>query len=150
MNRLVALSCLSLFCLLSLSANGADEAKPLPGNLKLQKGFKHEPLQGIDSIVGKVVRADGFTIQYEIGGLPKPGGLRLGGDFSNRAAEMPADQRTWYKEQQTPSGSVHIAMGKDGNLTVSVPAVGCNLHAKPKTPEDTIDVILLAVSMKAK
>lgn len=150
MLRQPAFPFLAILCglLIAPFAMGADDAKPLPGNVKLLKDYKHEALQGIDSVVGKIVRADGFTVQYEIGAIPKPGGLLLGGSFSNRAATMRPELRTWYKEQATAGGTVHIAMGKDGMLTVSVPEVGANLHAKPKTPEDTIDVILLAVSMK--
>lgn len=130
--------------------HAADEAKPLPGNLKPLKDYKHEPLQGIDSIVGKVVRKDGFTIQYEIGRIPKPGGFALGGDYSNYVARLRPEQVEWTKEQATPGGMVHLALTKEGTLMVSLPAVGANLSAQPKTPEDTVEVILTALSMSAK
>lgn len=128
----------------------ADEPKPLPGNLKPLKDYSHEPLRGIDSVVGKVVRKDGFTIQYEIGPIPKPGAPRFGGSFSDYAVAMRPEERAWFKEQPTPAGMVHIAQSKMGMLIISLPDVGANLTATPKTPEDTVEVILTALSMSLK
>lgn len=149
MNRL---SILALLSVLRFSAGlyAADEAKPLPGNLKLLKDYKHEPLQGIDSVVGKVVRKDGFTIQYEIGRVRKPGGFATGGDYTNYVTALRPEQREWSKEQTTSSGVVHIAQTKDGMLMVSLPEIGVNVTAQPKTPEDTVEVILTAMSMSLK
>ena len=130
--------------------SAADEARPLPGNLKLLKDYRHEPLQGIDSVVGRVVRKDGFTIQYEIGHVPKPGEPRFGGSFSDYAVAMRPEERAWFKEQMTPTGVMHVAQSKAGLLVVSLPSVGANLTANPKSAEDAIEVILTGMSMSAK
>lgn len=150
MHRLLILPLVMLLLTGTTTLHAADEAKPLPGNLKPLKDYKHEPLQGIDSVVGKVVRKDGFTIQYEIGPIPKPGLPRFGGSFTDYAAAMRPEERAWYKEQPTPSGMVHIAQSKAGLLIVSLPDVGANLTATPKTPEDTVEVILTGLSMSLK
>src|SRR5262245_6481631 len=92
---------------------------PAPGGIKLLPGYVHEKLQGIDSIVGRLVKKEGLTIQYEIGAVPKPGGPVFGGSFSDYPKNTPADQRLWYKEQTIGGRDVHLAMLKTKMLLVS-------------------------------
>ena len=60
----------ALACLLTTVATAAGET-PLPGGLAIEllPGYTHQELQGIDSTVGKLVKKDGLTISYEIGGV---------------------------------------------------------------------------------
>ena len=80
------------------------------GGMQLQPGYKHRPLQGIDSIVGEIVKEDGLRIMYEIGSIPKPGGFRLGGQFSDRPKLAPKEQVRWYREHGVSQTYTHLEM----------------------------------------
>jgi hypothetical protein len=136
---------LGTFLLIAASAAPAADAPP-PGNLQLLPGYVHEPLQGIDSVVGRIVKKGGLTIQYEIGRVPKPGGLAIGGDFSNAAIRLPEKNRRWLKQQVVAGQPVDIAYGKDDLLLVSYPKSGVNFTATAKTPEELADVLLMVLT----
>ena len=124
---------------------------PLQGGfeISLLSGYIHEPLQGIDSIVGRIGKKDGLQIQYEMGGIPAPGGLRLGGHFVNQALQVPEKNRLWIKEQKTGGRTVHVAYSKDNRLVVSSASTteGINFHALAKTPGDIADVLLMVLTV---
>lgn len=125
------------------SAAAADERL---GGMQLLAGYTHQRLQGFDSIVGKIRKKNGLQISYEIGSLPKPGGLALGGQFSDRAKKTPKNQLRWYKEQVVNGQPVHLAHRKDGYLLVSFPKQGMNFSAKVTTPEEMIDSLLMILT----
>lgn len=81
--------------------------------MRLLPGFTHQPLQGFDSIGGKIGNKDGLQINYDIGGIPKPGGLRLGCQFSDRPKLTPKKLVRWYREQVVNQQPVHLAYRKD-------------------------------------
>ncbi len=140
------------FALVILGAitNVASAQTPLPGGyeINLLDGYKHEPLQGIDSIVGKLVKKDGPQIQFEIGRISE-GGLRLGGDYVNQAQRVPEADRLWLKEQRTGGRTIHAAYTKDLRLIVSSTgaAEGANFSTIAKTPEDVADVLLMVLTL---
>ncbi|MGE0606739.1 MAG: hypothetical protein AB7O62_06400 [Pirellulales bacterium] len=138
--------------LMGSSATAADDGPvKLPGgfSIALLPGFTHEPLQGIDSIVGQIVQADGLRIQYEMGNIPAPGALRLGGSFVNQALQLPEQNRLWLKEQKAGGRTILVAYGKDLRLIVSSVTAkeGINFHAEAKTPAEVADVLLMVLTL---
>ena len=128
--------------LLTCSAMAAD---PL-GGMRLLPGYKHEPLQGIDSVVGKIVKKDGLEIMYEIGGVVPPGGPRFGGSFTDRPKLTPKDQVRWYREQVVRGQPVHLAYRKDGVLMVSYPKQGMNLSVKVGNADEMAEALLMILT----
>jgi len=125
----------------------ADDApKPPPFGIKLLPGYEHEPKQGFDSIVGVIGKKDGLTIMYEIGRVPKPGGLALGGDFSDRPKQLRPEQREWYKEQVLGGKQMHVALAKDKGLYVSFPESGINFSVTIKSFDELTDALLMICS----
>jgi hypothetical protein len=135
--------------IVSASAAVASAQTPLPGGheIHLLAGYEHQPLQGIDSIVGKIVKKDGLEIMYEIGRVPA-GGFALGGDWSNAAARVPEANRRWLKEQTIGGRKFTIAYGKDDRLTISSAGEkqGINLSAVAKDDEQVAEVVLMGMS----
>ncbi len=118
--------CLTLgTILLGMTATSPALAADAPlAGMRLLPGYKHQPLQGIDSIVGEIKKEDGLRIMYEIGGVVKPGAPRFGGSFSDRPKLAPKDQVRWYLEQTVNGQPVHLAHRKDNVLLVSFPKNG--------------------------
>ena len=114
--------------------------------MRLLPGYVHQPLQGFDSIVGKITKKDGLQINYEIGGIPKPGGLRLGGQFSDRPKLTPKNQVRWYREQIINGQPVHLAYRKDNFLLVSYPKKGINLSVKIRTADEMAEALLMILT----
>ena len=101
--------------LLLLTSAAAPGQTSIGGGFEitLPPGFTHKPLQGIDSIVGKVVTKDGTEVVYDIGPVPAKGGLALGGSYTNQAAGMPEGERAWLKEQTVSGRKFSVAYSKD-------------------------------------
>ena len=116
------------------------------GGMRLLPGYKHQPLQGIDSIVGKIQKEGGLRIMYEIGGLVKPGAPRLGGSFSDRPKRTPKDEIRWYREQVVGGQPVHVAYRKDNVLLVSFPKKGMNLSATVRTADEMAEALLIILT----
>jgi hypothetical protein len=142
-----------LFCLTSgvllliataASPAFADDARI--GGMQLLSGYTHQPLQGFDSIVGKVSKKDGLQISYDIGSIPKPGGLAFGGQFSDRAKKTQKNQLHWYKEQVVNGQPMHVAHRKDGYLLLTFPKKGINFSAKVASTEDVAEVLLMILT----
>ena len=116
------------------------------GGIRLLPGYVHQPLQGFDSIVGKITKKDGLQINYEIGGIPKPGGIRLGGQFSDRPKLTPKNQVRWYREQIVNGQPVHLAYRKDDVLLVSYPKKGMNLSVKLRSADEMAEALLMILT----
>lgn len=116
------------------------------GGMKLLPGYKHQPLQGIDSIVGRIAKEDGLQIMYDIGAVLKPGALRTGGSFSDHPKLTPKDQVRWYKEQTVHGQPVHLAYKKDGYLLVSFPQKGANFSVKVSSDEELAEALLMILT----
>ena len=133
--------------LLSATASSAlSAADARIGGMRLLPGYAHTPLQGFDSIVGKVAKEGGLQISYDIGAIPKPGGLRFGGMFSDRPKNTPKDQVHWYHEQVVNGQPVHLAHRKDNYLIVSYPNKGVNFSVELKTAADMAEALLMILT----
>jgi hypothetical protein len=141
---------LVLACLLAVSSAASGQT-PLPGGfeIRLLPGYTHEPLRGIDSIVGKIAKKDGLQIQYEMGAIPAPGAPRFGGSYVNQALQIPEKERLWSKEQTAGGRKVTVVYSKENMLVVSTASAteGVNFHAVAKTPADVADVLLMALTL---
>lgn len=129
-----------------IAAGPTSAADARLGGMRLLKGYKHQALQGFDSIVGKISKKDGLQISYEIGGLPKPGGLRLGGQFSDRPKLTPKNRVRWYLEQTVNGQPVHLAYRKDNILLVSFPKKGMNFTATVRSADEMAEALLMILT----
>ena len=129
----------------------ADAQTKLSNDLEVEllADYELQPLQGIDSIVGKIVKKDGLTIQYDIGSVPKPGAIQFGGQFVNQAEKYPATETLWKKKQTLAGNDVHIAYTKSNLLIVSqsFQTVGVTFSAEAKNPEEIAEVLLTVLSV---
>jgi hypothetical protein len=130
---------------LSLMTSGVFAADRI-GGMRLLPGYKHQPLQGFDSIVGKIAKEGGLQINYDIGALPKPGGLVLGGSFSDRPKLTPKGNLRWYREQVINGQPVHLAYRKDNILLVSYPKNGVNLSVRIRSAEEMAEALLMILT----
>ncbi len=136
----------SLICLTAAGSVAAADADSAIGGIRLLPGYTHKPLQGFDSIVGEISEKDGLQIRYEIGAIPKPGGLMLGGMFSDRPKSTPKDKLHWYREQVVNGQPVHLAYRKDKVLLVSYPLKGVNFHATIQSTDGFADAMLMLLT----
>lgn len=118
--------------------------------LTLLPDYVHTPLQGIDSIVGRIEKKDGLSVSYEIGGVTPPGAPRFGGSFTNYAAAHPQDKIAWQKTQKVNGRVLHLAYTKDQRLIVSLEFAkeGINLSASAKTPEEITEILLMVATLR--
>ena len=132
------------------SANQPKNASPAavaaPGGMRLLPGYTHKPLRGIDSIVGQIVKDDGWKISYEIGRVSKPGQPMTGGGFRDRPKLTSKAKVRWYREQTVSGQSVHMALCKDNMLLVSFPEKGMNFHATIRSFEQLADAMLMILT----
>ncbi len=133
-----------LVCVTVIGSASAADA-PL-GGIRLLPGYKHRPLQGFDSVVGEISKEGGLRIRYEIGGLPRPGGPQLGGQFSDRPKLTPKDKVRWYHEQTVSGQPVHLAYRKDSVLLVSFPQKGMNLHVTLRSADQMAEALLMILT----
>ena len=139
---------LTSMMLVILCSQVADAADNPPGGMQLLAGYQHQPLQGIDSIVGKIVKPNGLEIFYEIGRVPKPNAqFRLGGDFSDRPKKLSETQRKWYREQMVGGEPVHLAYTKKNVLMVSYPKRGINFHVPVKNADEMAEALLMMLTV---
>jgi hypothetical protein len=132
------------------SANQPKKASPAgvaaPGGMRLLPGYTHKPLRGIDSIVGQIVKDDGWKISYEIGRVSKPGQPMTGGGFRDRPKLTPKAKVLWYREQTVSCQPVHMALCKDNTLLVSFPGKGMNFRATIRSLEQLADAMLMILT----
>lgn len=124
--------------------------RAVPGGMRLLPGYKHLPLQGIDSVIGRIERNGGLQISYEIGHVQAPGEPRLGGSFSNRAKLSPGHETRWYREQTVDGQPVHIAFRKDDILLVSYPDSGMNLATQVADAGEMAEALLMILTYRGE
>src|SRR5215470_3762225 len=61
------LVCMLFWARCPMMAQRELSARPIPGLLRLLPGYEHQPLQGIDSCVGRIWKSGGVEINYDIG-----------------------------------------------------------------------------------
>ncbi|MGD8239572.1 MAG: hypothetical protein PVH68_13515 [Armatimonadota bacterium] len=145
MKQLVSLSPGTLVLCLTVSGHLLAADAP-PGGIRLLPGYEHRPLQGIDSIVGEIRKEGGLRISYEIGGLTKPGGITVGGQFSDRPKLTPRDQVRWYLEQTVNKQPAHLAYRKDSYLLVSFPQKGINFRVMIRSADEMAEALLMILT----
>jgi hypothetical protein len=143
MKNLVVLTCCGFVLGLVSSLDAAEDRL---GGMLLLPGYQHVPLQGFDSVVGQVAKKGELLINYEIGGIVKPGAPRFGGSFTDRPKLAPKESVNWYREQTVAGQSVHLAHRKDGILLVSFPEKGINFSVKAKTSSEMADALLMILT----
>ncbi len=129
---LLALFYFSLPCALA-----DDPASPAPGNIKLLTGYVHEKLQGVDTLVGKISKPDGLTIQYDIG--------YFAGNHA-AAQEKEKEKILWSKDQLIAGHPVKIVLTKDRTLYITFPDSTANFFAKIRSDEDLADMMLMILT----
>ena len=117
--------------------------------IRLLPDYAHEPLRGIDSVVGRIGKKDGLQISYTMGPIPKEGGLRTSGHFANAALLTPEKDRVWFKEQNAGGRKVDATLTKNTGLIVSSVSAteGVNFVAMAKTPGEVADVLLMVLTL---
>jgi hypothetical protein len=137
--------------MLGVTTPGASGQTPLPRGLEitLLPGYTHQPLKGIDSIVGAIVKKDGLRINYTMGPIPAEGGRRTSGHFANAALSIPEKDRLWLKEQNAGGRKVYAVFSEEYGLIVSTVSAteGVNFTAMAKTPGEVADVLLMALTL---
>jgi hypothetical protein len=116
------------------------------GGMRLLPGYKHQPLQGFDSIVGKIEKENGLRINYDIGAIPKPGVPAFGGGFSDRPKLTRKGDVRWYREQVINGQPVHLAHRKDNILMVSYPKQGVNFSVTVRSAAEMADALLMILT----
>ena len=115
-----------LVATLSAAAQKAtSDLSPPPGAIHLPEGFRHERLQGIDTEVGRISKAGGLIIEYDIG--------RLAGNY---AKQVEKGDRQWTIEQTINGQPVMIVKSKDGKVTATFAKLSANFWAKVSGEED--------------
>jgi hypothetical protein len=117
----------------------ATKTDPPPGSIQLLPGYIHKKEQGIDTAVGKIYKARGVTISYDIGGLA---GRTISPEDKSSYA--------WYKEQTINNQTVRIAMSRDRELVVTFVEASANFRTVVRTNEDLADVLLMLLTYKAR
>jgi|GEM_PF-3779145 len=116
------------------------------GGMRLLPGYQHQPMQGHDSIVGRIIKTGGLEIGYEIGRVTEPGTVRTGGSFQDRPKKMPKDHVRWYSEQVVDGQPMHVAYRKDKILFVSFPNKGINFSAKISNADEMADMLMMIMT----
>lgn len=150
-HALRVVSCTALFFALTAAAFGQTS---IGGGYEvtLPDGWTFERQQGRDSIVGKLVSQEGQAISFEIGVLVEGGRPRVGGGYSDHAAAVPEDKRTWFKEQTIAGRKFSVVYTAEQRLTISSAGTrkGVNFHTTAKTPGEVADALLIALSTVEK
>ena len=106
--------------------------------MRLLPDYRLQPLQGMDSIVGQISKPDGLTIQYEIGRIPKPDRVGMGGDFSDQPLLIPTARREWYKEQtiggEPQSATDDLSRGEAQRTQCQLDETIASLRGDHRTP----------------
>ncbi len=117
----------------------ATKTDPPPGSIQLLPGYIHKKEQGFDTSVGKIYKARGLTISYDIGGLA-----------GRTVTPEDKSEYAWYKEQTINNQTVRIAMSRERALVVTFVESSANFTAVVRTNEDITDVLLMVLTYKPK
>ncbi|GMW01381.1 MAG: hypothetical protein AMXMBFR84_25180 [Candidatus Hydrogenedentota bacterium] len=112
----------------------ADTTGTLPGSTRMLPGYIHEPLQGIDSRVGRIVKRGACTIHYDIGGM------------SGNYAQSAKKEALWYKEALFNGQPAQNSFKSDKTLIVSFPRSSANFYTTISREEDVVDFLLTTMT----
>ena len=137
--RALITSIIILVTTLSATAQKApSDPSPPPGAIRLPEDFRHERLQGIDTAVGRISKAGGLTIEYDIGGLA-----------GNYAKGIEKNDRQWTIKQTINGQPVEIVKSKDGKVTATFTKVSANFWAKVTSEEDLAAFLAIVLTYPA-
>lgn len=111
---------------------------PTPGNIRLLEGYTHNPLQGIDSIVGNFSKNGGILIRYDIG--------ETAGFYTDYCNYQNACQ--WIKKQMINNREVRIALTAENRILATFPQDYANFFADTNSPENVSDFLLMIMTYK--
>lgn len=126
----------TLNMILCAALSFAQTPEGFPGNIQILPGYQHQRLRGIDSVVGRISRKDGLTIQYDVGSAA--------GNYAEKAKE----DCKWFKEQTLSGNPVQIALKKNNELVVTFPDSSANFVSSIRNEEDITDVLLMVLTYK--
>jgi hypothetical protein len=123
-----------------------SEAKPLdvqavnaaPGGITLLPGYHAVQRPGPDTSEGRIARAKGLTIDYN---LTCETGSYV--DIARRDVKL-----LWSREQQVDGQPVQIAMTTNKILYVSYPRTRANFWTKVKSDQDLTDALLMLLTYR--
>ena len=115
---------------------------PPPGHVRLLPGFDYTVDPTYDARWGKIFKKDGVEISWSDGFVVDEV------EHSEKAGDV-----VWRKEQDVGGIRYHVALRKDGTVVISAGttafSVGCtNFSAKPTTPEQFAELMLVALSCR--
>jgi hypothetical protein len=124
-----------------------------PGAIVLLSGYKHQKLQGNDSLPGRIWKDNGLEIEYDIGGLT--------GNFAEQVLSPTSPRKpAWSKEQIIRGMRVVTVLTTDRRLIVTFSALPtglgkgrpggwdqpANFTAKVNSDEDIADMLLMIMT----
>lgn len=135
---------------MTCSAASGQTQLPHGFEIRLLPGYVHQPLQGIDSLVGKISKNGGLEIEYEMGPVPEKGAPITGGSFFNQALKVPEERRLWMKEQMVDGQNFSLAYSKDRRLLISTSSAtqGINFSARAESADEITDVLLMVLTFR--
>jgi hypothetical protein len=129
-------ACAALVAVASFCAGGNQgENTPAPGGMTLLPGYKHEKGKGIDTRVGKMLKPDGLTINYDIG---RPAG--------NHVKNWAKNNALWTKEQVIAGNKVQMALTNKKRLIVTFPDTYANFYGDVNSEGDLADMLLMVLT----
>lgn len=115
----------------------AKNVLDLSGKLSLPEGWEQRALQGVDSMVGELVRKNDLTVRYDIGA------------GAGVQADPARNKFPWHMEQVVRGHAVKMALEKmegQDRLIISIVDGYANFSATVKSLEDVADVMTLVMS----
>jgi len=105
-----------------------------PGSMRLLEGYRHERLMGIDTMVGRIWKADGPEVHYDIGTLA-----------GNHARQ--SDMRQWSKQQTIGGRTFTLTMRSDDTLILTFDQGTANFFVRGiRNQEDLAEILLMLLS----
>lgn len=125
--------------LLATSVSTAQK-EVTPGLIKLLLGYRHERLQGIDSLVGKIWKDRGVDIRYDIG--------ELAGNYAECKSCEWTKGEVWRKKQIVNGQQVILVFTSSKRFLVVFPQSKANFYATISKEEDMADMLLMLLTFQ--
>lgn len=142
----------------------ASRSIAAPGNIRLPTEYRYEQRRGIDSVVGAIVRDDGFTINHDIGGMAGNYAYQyfpenfdrlrkqthLNTDSIEQDIEWLQGKVAWRQRQKVIGEDVMVVMLKDSTLIASFPGSFANFTATADTSDKIAAFFLIVLTYQSK
>lgn len=131
-----------------------------PGKINLPVGYRYEPRKGIDSKVGSIVRADGFTINHDIGRMAGNYAYKyFPENFANlrRQTHLNAnsietdirvlqDKIDWRQQQKVNGDDLMLVLLKDSTIIASFVNSNANFSARADSSDKVADFLMIVLT----